>query len=87
MRGATKGGTLILTQEALGGNGGDSVHGRGDAGGDARPDLTFDDTANPIAAAKIAATVRAFGGNGGKRHYVSDSFIGGTAARRKEARM
>ncbi len=62
----TTGGTERLTQDATGGAGGySSGGGAGGAGGGAISSLTFNDTANAVAASSLNSYAGAYGGTGG----------------------
>jgi hypothetical protein len=86
--GSTKGGTLTLTQAAVGGQGGVSDYSStnppsvafGGAGGAATSSLTFNDTTNTNQSASVGAEVTANGGNGGFGTYAADGAGGAATA-------
>ena len=64
--GVTTGGTLALTENAVGGHGGYSAGGTAGAGGAGSSSLTLNDLANATKSASITGTIDASGGAGGR---------------------
>jgi hypothetical protein len=76
--GATNGGTLILSQTAVGGKGGDGDASSG-VGSSASSTLTLNDTLNPTQSAVLTGTVNATGGAGGHSIAGFSTGAGGNA--------
>jgi hypothetical protein len=78
-QGTTIGGTLILSQTAKGGNGGQSSGGIAGKAGNADSNMNFDDTASAQQSSLVTGIVSATGGDGGRGITGSAGANGGTA--------